>query len=184
MTAEGMPETAECYAEVKADVSDRSLRWRYFMKVASFVGQVAGEAAPAGGGALDCGRGGNGLFCGTERLFMRWIRDPQQQWMFDPFDGVLSEMARRRILAGWQGVFRSVVLKLLPVGELARHFSAEMGCPTKELYSMAGLVFLADFLDWNALEAADAYQPVENPHRAGPDGSRVFARLRNPTGME
>ena len=99
---------------------------------------------------------------------MRWIRDPQQQWMFDPFDGVLSEMARRRILAGWQGVFRSVVLKLLPVGELARHFSAETGCPTKEPYSMAGLVFLADFLDWNALEAADAYQPVENPHRAGP----------------
>ena len=88
---------------------------------------------------------------------MRWIRDPQQKWMFDPFDGVLSEMARRRILTGWQGVFRAVVLKLLPVGELARHFSADMGCPTKELYSMAGLVFLADFFDWNALEAADAY---------------------------
>ena len=29
-----------------------------------------------------------------------------------------------------------------------------------------------------------AYQPVENPHRAGPGGSRVFARLRYPTGME
>jgi hypothetical protein len=89
--------------------------------------------------------------------FMRWIRDPQQKRMFDPFDGVLSEMARRRILTGWQGVFRAVVLKLLPVKELARHFSADMGCPTKELYSMAGLVFLADFFDWNALDAADAY---------------------------
>ena len=88
---------------------------------------------------------------------MRWIRDPQQKRMFDPFDGVLSEMARRRILTGWQGVFRAVVLKLLPVKELAQHFSADMGCPTKELYSMAGLVFLADFFDWNALDAADAY---------------------------
>lgn len=77
--------------------------------------------------------------------------------MFDPFQGVLSEMARRRILSGWQGVFRAVVLKLLPVKQLAEHFSADRGCPTKELYSMAGLVFLADFFDWNALDAADAY---------------------------
>jgi len=88
---------------------------------------------------------------------MRRIRDPQQKSMFDPFQGVLSEMARRRILSGWQGVFRAVVLKLLPVKQLAEHFSADLGCPTKELYSMAGLVFLADFFDWNALDAADAY---------------------------
>ncbi len=88
---------------------------------------------------------------------MRRIRDPQQKWMFDPFDGVLSSMARRRILSGWQGIFRTVVLDLLPVKELSRHFSEDMGCPTKELYSMAGLVFLADFFDWNALDAADAY---------------------------
>lgn len=55
-------------------------------------------------------------------------------------------MARRRLIAGWQGVFRSVILKLMPVEELAQHFSEDMGCRTKELYSMAGLVFLADFL--------------------------------------
>lgn len=66
-------------------------------------------------------------------------------------------MARRRILSGWQGVFRAVVLELLPVAQLAMHFSAETGCPTKELYSMAGLVFLGDFFDWTALDAADAY---------------------------
>lgn len=88
---------------------------------------------------------------------MRWIRDPQQKRMFDPFEGVLSEMARHRILTGWQGIFRSVVLNLLPVKELAQHFSPDMGCPTKELHSMAGLVFLADFFDWNAVDAADAY---------------------------
>lgn len=88
---------------------------------------------------------------------MRRIRDPRQKRLLDPFDGVLSQMARRRILQGWQGVFRTVVLELLPVKELARHFSEQLGCPTKELYSMAGLVFLADFFDWNALDAADAY---------------------------
>lgn len=50
---------------------------------------------------------------------MRRIRDAQQMWMFDPFEGVLSEMARRRILSWWQGVFRAVVLKLFPVTEFA-----------------------------------------------------------------
>ena len=88
---------------------------------------------------------------------MRRIRDPRQKRMFDPFEGVLSGMARRRIQEGWQGVFRAVVLELLPVERLAEHFSEAMGCPTKELYSMAGLVFLADFFEWDALAAADAY---------------------------
>jgi hypothetical protein len=88
---------------------------------------------------------------------MRRIRDPQQKAMFDPFQGVLSGMARKRITTGWQGIFRAVILKLLPVRQLAEHFSPHLGCPTKELYSMAGLVFLADFFDWSALDAADAY---------------------------
>ena len=66
-------------------------------------------------------------------------------------------MARERILSGWQGVFRAVVLELLPVQQLAEHFSPDTGCPTKELHSMAGLVFLSDFFDWNAVDAADAY---------------------------
>ena len=45
----------------------------------------------------------------------------------------------------------------MPVGELAQHFSRELGAPTKELYSMAGLVFLTDFFGWTAQEAAEAY---------------------------
>jgi hypothetical protein len=32
-----------------------------------------------------------------------------------------------------------------------------MGAPTKELYSMAGLVFLADFFDWTPQQAIEAY---------------------------
>src|SRR4051812_46022527 len=45
----------------------------------------------------------------------------------------------------------------MPVGELAKHFSDSLGAPTKELYSMAGLVFLADFFGWNTQEAIEAY---------------------------
>ena len=45
----------------------------------------------------------------------------------------------------------------MPVAELGRHFSDSLGAPTKELYSMAGLVFLADFFGWTPQEAIEAY---------------------------
>jgi hypothetical protein len=83
--------------------------------------------------------------------------DPRQNRLFDPFDGVIPPVGRRIITNGWQGVFRHVLLEVMPVPELAQHFSASLGAPTKELYSMAGLVFLADFHGWNSQEAAEAY---------------------------
>ena len=45
----------------------------------------------------------------------------------------------------------------MPVGELAKNFSRARPSPTKELYSMAGLVFLADFFGWTAQEAIEVY---------------------------
>ena len=83
--------------------------------------------------------------------------DPRQNRLFDPFEGIIPPAGRRIIGSGWQGVFRHVLLEVMPVGELAQHFSQSLGAPTKELYSMAGLVFLADFFDWTAEEAAEAY---------------------------
>lgn len=83
--------------------------------------------------------------------------DPRQNRLFDPFQGVISGAGQRIIAQGWQGVFRHALLELMPVADLAEHFSENLGTPTKELYSMAGLVFLADFFDWTAQEAAEAY---------------------------
>src|SRR3954451_17587240 len=83
--------------------------------------------------------------------------DPRQNRLFDPFDGVIPPVGRRIIADGWQGVFRHVILEVMPVPQLGSHFSDSMGAPTKELYSMAGLVFLADFFGWNAQEAIEAY---------------------------
>jgi hypothetical protein len=83
--------------------------------------------------------------------------DPRQNRLFDPFDGVIPPLGRRIIADGWQGLFRHVLLEVMPVVELGRHFSDSLGAPTKELYSMAGLVFLADFFGWNAQEAIEAY---------------------------
>jgi Transposase DDE domain len=83
--------------------------------------------------------------------------DPRQNRLFDPFEGVIPPAGRKIISNGWQGVVRHVILEVMPVGELAKHFSDSLGAPTKELYSMAGLVFLADFFGWNAQEAVEAY---------------------------
>jgi Transposase DDE domain len=83
--------------------------------------------------------------------------DPRQNRFFDPFDGVIPPAGRRIIGNGWQGVFRHALLEVMPVGDLAQHFSDSLGAPTKELYSMAGLVFLTDFFGWTAQDAAEAY---------------------------
>ncbi|MGA2930279.1 MAG: transposase [Solirubrobacteraceae bacterium] len=83
--------------------------------------------------------------------------DPRQNRLFDPFEGMIPPAGRRIIGSGWQGVFRHVLLEVMPVDELAQNFSQALGAPTKELYSMAGLVFLADFFDWTAQEAVEAY---------------------------
>ena len=83
--------------------------------------------------------------------------DPRQNRLFDPFEGVIPPLGRRIIADGWQGVFRHVLLEVMPVAELGQHFSHGLGAPTKELYSIAGLVFLADFFDWTPQNAIEAY---------------------------
>ena len=62
--------------------------------------------------------------------------DPRQNRLFDPFQGVIPPAGQRIIAEGWQGIFRHVLLETMSVGELAQHFSRELGAPTKELYSM------------------------------------------------
>ena len=88
---------------------------------------------------------------------MRHLVDPQQNRLFDVFEGLICPAAQRSISKGWQGVLRHGLLHTMPVAKLARNFSPDFGAPTKELYSMAGLVFLADFFGWTAAEAAEHY---------------------------
>jgi len=88
---------------------------------------------------------------------MRTLVNPQQTRMFDSFDGVLSPKARRRLIDSWPGVFRHVLLERMPADALARHFAPTMGRPSKELYSMAGLIFLAEYFNWTREETLNAY---------------------------
>ena len=89
---------------------------------------------------------------------MHKIVNPQQTRLFDPFDSVLTEKTRKRLLDGWSGVFRHVILELMPVDTIAGRFHPRMGRPTKELYSMAGLVLIMEFKNWTKEEALDAYR--------------------------
>jgi DDE family transposase len=88
---------------------------------------------------------------------MRHFVNPRQGRLFDPFDGLIPPLGRERIHNGWQAIFRTALLELMPAHELAKHFSATFGRPTKELYSVAGLLFLQEFQNWTIPEAVEAY---------------------------
>ena len=85
------------------------------------------------------------------------IKNPRQKPLFDPFEHLFSPLACKAVRKGWQGVFRHVILELLPAQTIAGEFDPTMGRPTKELYSMAGLVFIMEFNDWTIEQAAEAY---------------------------
>ena len=88
---------------------------------------------------------------------MRHLVNPRQTNLFDPFRDILSPVAYRRIQRGWQGAFRHAILETMPVGALAGAFHPTMGTPTKELYSVSGLLLIKEFMDWTTSRAAEAY---------------------------
>ena len=85
------------------------------------------------------------------------IINPRQNELFDTFKHFLSPLAYKTVTSGWQGVFRHVILEVLPAPEIANHFHPDYGRPTKELYSIAGLLLIKEFMDWTEDEAANAY---------------------------
>src|SRR5271168_429223 len=88
---------------------------------------------------------------------MRHIVDPHQGRSLDTFEGVIPPLGLKQIRDGWQGVFRHVILHLLPAAELGENFHPTLGRPTKELYSVAGLLFLQQVHDWTDQQSLNAY---------------------------
>lgn len=110
---------------------------------------------------------------------MKRIVDPAQKGIFDPEIGNFSPGAYRTLANGWQGVFRRSLLELMPVAELGQEFSEDVGRPTKELYSLAGLVVIAQMKGWTSQEAAEAYmfdQSVQYALNVGHRGVELSAR--------
>ena len=73
---------------------------------------------------------------------MRYVEDPRQSRLLDPFGRVISAADMPVIADGWQGVLRHCFLER---------------ASTRDLYSMAGLVCLADFFNWNSEDASEKY---------------------------
>lgn len=75
---------------------------------------------------------------------MRHTVDPRQMNLFDPAEPLFAPATIKHVKSDWPGVFRAQMLHLMPAGELGEHFHPVLGRPTKELYSMAGAVFLKE----------------------------------------
>src|SRR5450432_421809 len=88
---------------------------------------------------------------------MRHSVDPRQGRLFDPFQGMIPPLGLERIHRGWQAIFRTTLLELMPARQLGEHFHPTIGRPTKELYSVAGLLLLQEFQNWTIPDAVEAY---------------------------
>ena len=88
---------------------------------------------------------------------MRYAIDPRQKTLFDQAEAMFSPMAIKYMRQDWPGLYRTQILHLMPVGKLAEHFHPTMGQPTKELYSMAGVIFLKEFFDLTIEETVQRF---------------------------
>ena len=89
---------------------------------------------------------------------MQNLKDTRQIPLFDSWAQAFSTRLYEKLRTGWQGLFHDVLLKLMPAEELAQKFHPDVGRPTKELYSVAGLIFLKNCNDWTDEQAVEALQ--------------------------
>ena len=83
------------------------------------------------------------------------IRDHHSGDLFDPW-AHLGAKRRRLLERSWAGVFREHLLNHLPVGELAKHFDAAKGRPSKDLYVAIGVLILQQLHDATDEAAVEA----------------------------
>jgi len=77
--------------------------------------------------------------------------------LFDPAETMFSPMTIKFLRSDWPGLFRAQMLHLMPAKELGEHFDPKRGCPTKELYGMAGVIFLKEFFNLSIAETVQRY---------------------------
>jgi len=75
-----------------------------------------------------------------------YAKDHKTTDIFDPFS-FLGPKRLKLLMDSWAGLFRQEVLPYLPVHLLSKHYTREMGRPTKELYAMMGIMILQQMKD-------------------------------------
>jgi hypothetical protein len=76
------------------------------------------------------------------------IKDHKQLDMFDPWD-FLSPKRRRMLDQSWPGLFREHLLCELPVQQIRPFFREDFGRPSKELYTLLGVLLFQQTMDLN-----------------------------------
>jgi hypothetical protein len=74
---------------------------------------------------------------------------------------MFSDLAIKHMRQDWPGLFRRQILHLMPVGKLGERFHPTLGAPIKELYSMAGAIFLKEFFNLAIEETVHRHQQPE-----------------------
>ena len=74
------------------------------------------------------------------------IKDHKQRQLFDPWRH-LSPKRRRMLDEDWPGLFREHLLEELPVERMRSHFADGIGRPSKELYTVLGVLLLQQTMD-------------------------------------
>jgi hypothetical protein len=80
--------------------------------------------------------------------------DHKQQQLFDPW-GNMSPKRRQKLDHSWPGLFKEHILPELPVSVLSPFFNAGFGRPTKDLYTVVGVLILQQTHDLTDEEAVD-----------------------------
>jgi hypothetical protein len=83
--------------------------------------------------------------------------DPRQKRLFDPYQGLITPAGLKIIAGGMAGPVQAYPPRKKRYGTCHK-FSKIAGTFNKELYSMAGIVFIADFFGWNNLQAVENFQ--------------------------
>lgn len=85
------------------------------------------------------------------------VSNPRQTLLFDRVEEILHPSAKARLDADWPGVFRRAILQLMPIEDIGESFSYNFGRPTKEHFSICGLILLTDYFGWTNEETIDHY---------------------------
>lgn len=93
-------------------------------------------------------------FSGEEMIYKN---DPSQPMLLSRYDDLLSKPALKELQKGWEGVFRRTILSLLPVHHIEEKFNSHTGRPTKELYSVCGLIIMMEYFKWTVSQARMNY---------------------------
>lgn len=77
---------------------------------------------------------------------MFYTKDHKTGYLFDPWDH-LGPKRRKLMEQSWAGLFRKYILCELPVHKMIPFFAADFGRPTKELYTVLGVLILQQMKD-------------------------------------